>query len=94
MTFKDKLKKIKNKLKNNKSFMSLNYLSNEEKTGVITGLVILGAAWSYLLSQSSETEASSCLSGWNNNTSLNHIDRWSNWDNWKDWCSWSQWSSN
>ena len=88
MAFRDKLKKIKNKLKNNKSILSLNYLSNEEKTGVVTGLVLLGAAAGYLFS-SSEAEASTCVSGGNNTTTPAHnpVNKWKNWGR---WCNWSK----
>ena len=95
MAFADKIKKIKNKLENKKAMFSLNYLSNDEKTGVITGLVLLGAAAGYLLSSSPEAEASTCVSGWNNSTNPSvkntHHAGWSNWAQWCDWCDWSDW---
>ena len=96
MSFADKIKKIKNKLNEKNSVFSLNYLSGEEKTGVITGLVLLGAASGYLLSQSSEAEASSCVSGWANNAAApgvvnKHLSGWRNWGQWCDWLSWCNW---
>ncbi|RLG15000.1 MAG: hypothetical protein DRN66_00565 [Candidatus Nanohalarchaeota archaeon] len=95
MSFKNKLKKIKNKLGKKKSVFSMDYLSNEEKTGVITGLVLLGAAAGYLLSSSSEAEAC-CVSGWNNAatpTGKNtHNQGWSNWGSWGSWSNWCRWS--
>ena len=85
MSFKDKLNKIKKKIKDSKSVLSLDYLDDNEKTGVITGLVFLGATAGYLLSQSSEAEASTCISGWLNNAGLSgtstHHSGWDNWGN-------------
>ena len=96
MSFKDKLNKIKNKIKDSKSVLSLDYLDDNEKTGVITGLVLLGAATGYLLSHSPEAEASTCVDNYNNNVGLSgksiHHSGWDNWGNWGRWCRWSKWS--
>ena len=66
-------------------------MTNEEKTGVITGLVLLGVAAGYLFS-SSEVEASTCVSGWNNNTTHSGVDHWNNWCDWCAWNNWTNWS--
>lgn len=90
MAFADNTKKIKNKLDDKKSVFSLNYLSNKEKTGVVTGLVLLSVAVEYLFSQSLGAEASTCVSGWNNNTSITSKNtHHAGWNNGGNWCSWS-----
>lgn len=85
MSVKDKLKKIKQ--------MDLWKLNDDEKTGVINGLVLLGAALGTTLSLQSHdasADAPSCnvdSDEWGNWADwTNSWSNWSDWNNWGDWC--------
>lgn len=83
---------IKNNLRKIKQ-MDLWKPTNDEKTGVLNGLILLGAALGTALSlQSHDAHAAAptCTGdGWGNWSDWTNS--WSNWGDWTNWGDWGDW---